>query len=181
MTADDQGQPDTAPQETAQKPAPQADQKALRAEIDRIVGQAAELLSINPKYRQLFLADLEWLVYTPLRLKQARVLTSPNGIPVAFASWAFVNEAVEKRLEAGQTTLRPNEWRSGDRAWIIDVATTPQALPAVLTHLQQTVFAGRRVRTTFPVPKQVKDDAKAAQEKAKAEAAEATPSSEAAD
>ena len=55
---------------------------------------------------------------------------SKGEAPIAFASWAFVSDEVEARLKRGQIKLKPSEWRSGERCWIIDlVAPGAQAEP----------------------------------------------------
>jgi len=103
-------------------------------------------------YRLRFLADLEWMVVPPMRLGQCRVLRDGKGAPFAFASWASVNAEVEKRLEAGDRRLRPEDWASGDRLWLIDLVSAERSVPLVLAELQKHVFKGRKVRTLLKRP-----------------------------
>ena len=41
--------------------------------------------------------------------------------PIGVAFWATVNEEVEARLAAGTTKMRPQDWKSGDRLWAVEV------------------------------------------------------------
>lgn len=125
---------------------------AKRASLDEVLGQVARLMAASPKHKHLFLADLEWLVMPPMALGQARLLRDEQGRPFAFACWARVSEEVEQRLQAGNPRLKPEDWRSGDRPWLIDLVAPEQAVPTVLATLQKEVFKGEKVRTLFPIP-----------------------------
>jgi cytolysin-activating lysine-acyltransferase len=70
--------------------------------------------------------------------------------PFAFVSWALLNEEAEKRLISGQPRLRPGDWRSGDRLWLIDVVAPFGGPEGVLTHLKQKLFKDRKVMTLRP-------------------------------
>lgn len=39
--------------------------------------------------------------------------------PIGMAFWATVNEEVEQRLAAGTTKMRPQDWKSGERLWVV--------------------------------------------------------------
>ena len=41
--------------------------------------------------------------------------------------WALVNEEVEQRLAAGNAKMRPQDWRSGEKLWVVGFL---DALPA---------------------------------------------------
>ncbi|MBC7871098.1 MAG: toxin-activating lysine-acyltransferase [Chitinophagaceae bacterium] len=58
------------------------------------------------RHKNLFISDLEWLVMTPILLKQFRVFYAPDR-PIGVALWAYVNEEVEKRLMTGAARLAP--------------------------------------------------------------------------
>lgn len=105
--------------EDAAAEAPAAPEGALAPNLNVLTG-AIGLMMASPRHRHLFLADLEWALLPPLALKQFRLFTKDNR-PVAFATWALVSEAVAARLEAGHGKLKPGEWKSGDKCWIVDV------------------------------------------------------------
>ena len=44
--------------------------------------------------------------------------------------WARVSEEVEQTLERGTTRMRPQDWKSGDRLWVVEVIA-PAACPGL--------------------------------------------------
>jgi cytolysin-activating lysine-acyltransferase len=45
-----------------------------------------------------------------------------TGRPIGVVLWATVSEEVEANLMAGTTKLRPQDWKSGDRLWVMPEA-----------------------------------------------------------
>lgn len=110
-----------------------------------ILGHVAWLMTRSAGHHHLFLVDLEWLVLPPLMHRQFRLVR--NGTrPFAYAAWAFLNEEAERRLLSGQFRLRPDDWRSGDRAWIIDLVTPFGEAATILKHLKKQVFANQSLK-----------------------------------
>ena len=59
--------------------------------------------------------------------------------PIAFVTWALVSEAVDRRVEAdlGQRIrLKPEEWKSGEIAWIVDLVGAPAGMRQALQWLK---------------------------------------------
>ena len=105
-----------------------------------VLGQAIWIAMHAPSHRHLFLADLEWALIPPVRLRQIRFF-GKSGEVDGFATWALVNEEVEKRLLTGNRRLAPADWRSGERAWLIDlVAPTEDAAKAALGEITSRLF-----------------------------------------
>jgi cytolysin-activating lysine-acyltransferase len=50
--------------------------------------------------------------------------------------------AMEERLKAGHSKLKPAEWKSGDRCWIVDVVAPFGAASAIVDSLKENVLAG---------------------------------------
>ena len=133
-----------------------ADKLAAPAGVQRqpsgasaMLGEAVWLMSHSAAHKHLFIADLEWLVLPPIMVKQFRILKAGDR-PFAFASWALLNEEAEKRLLAGQPRLRPGDWRSGDRLWLIDVVAPFGGADGVLSHLKKKLFKDRRLMALRP-------------------------------
>ena len=110
------------------------------------------VLSRSSHYRHYTISDLEWLVLPPLRLGQCAILHAETpGLPVAaaVALWASVSPEVDLKLSqnlAVPIRLRPDEWRSGDILWLVDVIGSPDAGAQLLTRLQNDAFKGRQVK-----------------------------------
>jgi cytolysin-activating lysine-acyltransferase len=110
--------------------------------VSQVLGEITWLLTQSPVHKQLFIGDLEWFAMPPILLEQFRVWNGPNS-PAAVAFWAFVNEDTEARLAAGAPKLRPDEWRAGDRAWLIELVAPFGAQDEILADLSANVFEGK--------------------------------------
>ncbi len=94
------------------------------------------MLMLIKRYRHLSLADMEWLVVSPMlqnRIALARIV--PDGVekgsarPIlrGFAFWASLDEATEAKVkeqigaQVFPIRLRADEWQSGDRVWLLDI------------------------------------------------------------
>lgn len=114
-----------------------------------ILGPALWLYARDPLKKYLFLADTEWAVLPPIVLDQCRLYTK-SGLPYAFVTWAFVNDAVDARLRSAQPRIAPHEWQSGDHVWVIDAVAPFGQLEETLKELRETMFPGRRVCALLP-------------------------------
>lgn len=109
-------------------------------------GEMVWLLSQSPLHRHLFLSDLEWVLMPPMLLGQHRLWRTPAQMPAGFAVWAFLSEDVARRMETGAASrLRPDEWRSGDKPWLLDIVAPSGGSNEMLAELKRTVFAGRSI------------------------------------
>ncbi len=101
----------------------------------------------SPLHRHFALADLEWMVMPAVLLNQYR-LFHDQGRPVGAALWAFLSEEAEAKLSLTPVRLRPDEWKSGDRCWLVDLiapwATVENRLAALmLEDLRATALKGQ--------------------------------------
>jgi cytolysin-activating lysine-acyltransferase len=123
--------------------------------------QIVAVLMRDPSYRNMRIADLEWLVLPPVLAGQFRLGQAARQheqgqaesggilIPVAVAVWARVSAAIDKGLSENldkQVRLRPNEWASGDYLWLMAVAGDPRAVPPFLKQLAEAEFKGQLVK-----------------------------------
>ena len=56
----------------------------------------------------------------PISLGQYEILHGNDGIPVAYASWAYFSEDAELRYIRDPSLIRLEDWNSGDRLWFVD-------------------------------------------------------------
>lgn len=142
-------QPQNSENQQAQKtggsiftePTPGGNQKTVAT----LFGEVVWLFTQSPRHKNFFLFDLEWLVMTPIMLKQFRVFYATDR-PIGVALWAFVNEEVEKRLMAGNAKLAPADWKSGDRLWLVDIIAPYGGQEAMIQDLKEKVFPNREIK-----------------------------------
>lgn len=130
---------------TKAKPSPEQLLRLAFARASQVFGQAVSLFMQSPQHRHLLLSDLEWRVIPPIALQQYR-LVQHRGTPAGFISWALVDEATEKRLQQPDFRLRPQDWTSGKRVWIVDIVAPAAQKEMLVEKLKAELFEGREVK-----------------------------------
>ncbi|SRR5258706_427554 len=113
--------------------------------ISSVFGEIVWLMSQSPLHKQFFVSDLEWFVMTPVLLKQFRMFYAKDR-PIGVVFWGFVNDEVEERLKAGTTKLRPQDWKSGDKLWVVEVIAPFGGAEEMVKDLKEKVFPDRKFR-----------------------------------
>ena len=120
--------------------------------VSAVLGEIVWLMSASPIHKQFFISDLEWMVMTPVMLQQFRMYyqNAPEAQggqrPIGVVLWARVSEEVEQMLEKGTTRMRPQDWKSGDRLWIVEVIAPFGGQDAMVADLKAKVFPGERLK-----------------------------------
>ena len=132
---------------TQQFATPAAQLEAAQKELAKLplLGPALWLYARDPHRRFTFLSDIDWRLMPPLVLDQCR-LFSRVELPWAFVTWAFVSDAVDERLRGSAPIIAPNEWQSGEHAWLIDVVTPFGNAEDVAKETIASVAHGKTVR-----------------------------------
>jgi hemolysin-activating ACP:hemolysin acyltransferase len=139
-------------QVTASAGAAGAPQRAATVrQIDLVLGQIVAVLMRSPQHKHYSLADLEWLVLPAVLSGQFRIAQAQQAAavaPVGVVLWASVSADVDRRLSdlSAPARLRPDEWRSGDVPWLMELVCDTRAQQALLKELGDGVFKGRSVK-----------------------------------
>lgn len=107
--------------------------------VSHMLGEITWLLSQSSIHKNLFISDLEWMIMPAILLEQFRIFYGPNS-PAAVAIWAHVSEETDKRLRAGESRLRADEWKGGDIPWLIELISPFGAQEEILADLSKAVF-----------------------------------------
>lgn len=118
--------------------------------MESALGAVILLANRSQSHKHLFITDMEWLVIPPVMLKQFAVFRTQKNEPMAFISWASINEEVEKRLLTGNVKLKPQEWKSGDKLYIIDVLSPFGGQYELLKQLKERQFKDKDVYLIRP-------------------------------
>ncbi len=132
----------------AQVAASTASARTSRAEI---LGDVAWLMIQSAHHRNLFVSDLEWMLLPPIMVGQFR-LVRQGPKPLAFVSWALFSEAAEKAYSAGNARLRPPDWTSGDRPWIIELVSPFAPAKALMARIKKDVFPDQPLKVLTRAP-----------------------------
>jgi len=143
------GKEQAAPGETIfDQPAPAGAAK----KTSEVLGEIVWLMSQSHLHKQLFVSDLEWLVMTPMMLQQFRLFYDKQK-PVGVLFWASVNEEVEARLSVGTNRMRPQDWKSGDRLWVVEAIAPFGGAEEMVKDLKTKVFPEREIKALSVGPK----------------------------
>ena len=125
--------------------------EAAKKELTKLplLGPALWLFARDQRLRFTFIADLDWRLLPPLVLDQCR-LYSKADMPWAFATWAFVNDAVDRRLGENPTAIGPHEWKCGTKPWLIDVVAPFGDVEQVAGEAAALCGSGQAVRAWLP-------------------------------
>ncbi len=116
-----------------------------------VLAHVVGLMLQSPAHKHLFLADLEWLVMPPLMLRQSRLFRK-DGAPVGYATWAYLSDEAEDRFKNGARRMRPDDWKSGENLWLIDLVAPFGGGEAMTKDLKEKVFEGKSIKTLQPAP-----------------------------
>ncbi len=117
--------------------------------MSEVLGEITWLMTQSPLHKRLFLEDLEWLVMTPVLLNQFRLYYAPDR-PIGVVLWAKVNDEVAAILSEGVNRLRPQDWTSGDKAWVVECISPFGGAQEMVEELKQEVFSDETLWLTSP-------------------------------
>ena len=120
------------------------------AEALRLYGDVLFVASRSARHSGVPLAQVRAAFEPPLVLGQIRVFRF-DDVPRGFFTWAWLSADAERRYVTGNA-LAPEDWRSGDRLWLIDLIAPYRGLTSgivrwVMTpgHFTDRAFHFRRV------------------------------------
>ena len=147
----------TAPEKSAEmdaqiKEAKQALGPTFRAAA---LGEMMSVFLQSPAHKAVTLGALSRLVLPAFLTKQyvlARAKSEQGNYPptpVGIALWARVSDEVDGRLTAAAgepIDLNPDEWRSGDNHWLIEVAAAPKVAQSIVRDLIKRLPDGQQLK-----------------------------------
>jgi cytolysin-activating lysine-acyltransferase len=130
---------------------------AANQKVMATFGEIVGVLMRSSTHKTLPLSDLERIVLPAIMTTQFRVATAELtdlyglNVPVSVAFWAHVSPAVATKLQAQADQkkphrLEPQDWKSGDIPWLLDIVGPPEAQRRLLSQLRDTVFKGKVVK-----------------------------------
>lgn len=111
--------------------------------ISQVLGEITWLLSQSPLHKNLFIADLEWMVMPAILLEQFRIFHGPDQRPAGLILWGSISDQTEERLRQQQVRLAPHEWKGGPNLWLIEMVAPFGAQDEMLADAAATIFKGK--------------------------------------
>jgi len=104
-------------------------------------GYALELLAQSSYHRQQAIGNyFRTEVLPALWVNQARLYKTPEDVPVALVTWAWLSEEVEREVHATGRALQQHEWNCGDRLFFNDWITPYNNIREVLHDMTHNIF-----------------------------------------
>jgi len=83
------------------------------------VGKMTWLMGQSDEHENYTVADIHRLILPPVAAQQFRIWEVESH-PVAFLTWAMLNEDAEQGYLDGTRKLQPDDWQAGKSLWLID-------------------------------------------------------------
>ena len=112
--------------------------------LSAVLGEVVWLLSQSPIHKQFFISDLEWFVMAPILAQQFRMFYAKDK-PFGVLFWASVSPEVEQRLIQGGAKLQPQDWKSGDKLWVVEVVAPFGGAEQMLQDFKTKIGPDRKV------------------------------------
>lgn len=114
-----------------------------------VFGAATWLWMHSKNHCHHHLYELEHLL-TPIVQYQQYLLVCDSTRPICFFSWAYLDEASERRyLTKPRATLRKEDWRSGNRIWAIDFISPFGHTLQMASFIRKYLFAENCFRSIY--------------------------------
>lgn len=113
----------------------------IRISKPEAVGYMVGLCAFNNIYSDWTIASIGRLFIPPVIAGQFKLYFN-GGECVAFATWAYLSDALSARIQSEFIDPPHDSWSSGDNLWIIDMVAPKRAVE-ITRDLQRTVFANR--------------------------------------
>lgn len=116
-----------------------------------LVGHVCWLYSQAKTHKYFNFADIEPRILPPLLLKQCKLYIQGNmgSLPMGFVSWARLSEEAELKYIHTQK-LRPEDWKSGDRVWVIDMLAPFGNQENIFKELHSSLLKDEEIHLMFP-------------------------------
>jgi hemolysin-activating ACP:hemolysin acyltransferase len=140
---------------------------AIKKPAVGVLGELCSLLLSLPRYRYMYLSDLEWLLMEPLARNQLSIVSGAKNGEERFVGgviWARVSAEVDRKIRAQiqesvfPVRLKPEDWASGDITWLLDVLAPSRPLATkILSEIGRAGLGGARKLSVHPVVQRLVD------------------------
>lgn len=118
--------------------------------MESALGAVCLLLTKAPSFKYLFANEYEWRIIPAIAAGQFALFRNDKNEPIAFVSFASVNEEVEKRFLSGNLKLTPAEWKSGDKLYIVDIISPFAEISEILSQINKGKLKDKEIHILKP-------------------------------
>jgi len=122
--------------------------------IMQAFGSIVAIYMRSKTHRELRLVDVENVIGPAIATSQfslAEATHKQNGLitPVAVVIWASLSDALDREISThpeNPLTLKPADWKSGDKVWVVEALGDQQVIGSIMRHLQEGAWKGHSVK-----------------------------------
>lgn len=126
--------------------APEFSQTERRLGLFTALGMMTAVSSAS-EYRIWTVGDIEQYFLPPLLLGQNKVYLDDDGMPLAFVTWALLDEACHNAILSEGRNPAADQWASGDHLWFMDFVAVGVHPISIIRDLQKNHFPGRHAHS----------------------------------
>lgn len=113
-----------------------------------VLGEIVWLYSCSKLHQNWAMGSIHKWILPALKHNQYRIYHRGDK-PIGFVSWGWLSETVESNYARQPSSLKPDDWTSGDRGWIFDFVAPFGDARYIVNDLRHNVFpdkVGRMLR-----------------------------------
>ena len=111
-----------------------------------MLGEATALMAESPLHKDRSISEIGGLILPPLMLGQLRIWRR-GGLPVALATWAWLDAETEEAVLHRDHLPAPDQWNNGSNPVVIDFIAPFGDGFQTARDLKRAVFPGRALRS----------------------------------
>jgi len=104
-----------------------------------ILGEMVWLYSMSDLHRDWTISSIHQWVLPAIQHQHFRVYRK-GAKPVALITWAWLSAEIETAYVRNPSSLRPQDWKSGDRLWLLDLIAPFGDTRHVVSDVRATIF-----------------------------------------
>ncbi|MEJ8308024.1 MULTISPECIES: toxin-activating lysine-acyltransferase [Rhizobium/Agrobacterium group] len=107
------------------------------------LGSIIFLAMNSPVHRNWLISDVETNFLPALSTGQCKIYFAGPERPIAFVTWAIVDDATHSKLLEDGITPHESKWASGKNLWFIDVVAPFGDSVMVIRDMRKNYFSGQ--------------------------------------
>lgn len=105
-------------------------------------------LAVNsPVHRSWLISDVETNFLPALRTGQCKIYFAAPEKPIAFVTWAIIDDSTHSQLLEDGLTPHESKWASGKNLWFIDVVAPFGDSVKVIRDMRENYFSGQNAHS----------------------------------
>ncbi|KQZ63106.1 hypothetical protein ASD54_01610 [Rhizobium sp. Root149] len=107
------------------------------------LGSMTALALQSPLHRYWRISDIQANFLPALKSGQCKIYFDGPNDPIAFVTWALLDDAAHEKLLSDGVTPNAGQWSSGSYLWFIDIVAPYGDAAKVIRDMRENYFSGK--------------------------------------